>query len=115
MGNLGRRLVYGTVYLTILANPIIFQLTSVESLQQIFYQRNVSSYVAGAIVAGIMLPLSQVRIYSRPALSHTNSLSQYRGHFTHAFPERISTVDKRGINQYGRLSSLTARYPLLKK
>ena len=52
---------YITVYGTILANPTIFQLTSVESLQQMFYQHNISKSILGLIVVAIMLPLSQVR------------------------------------------------------
>jgi hypothetical protein len=35
MGKVGRWLVYGTCYLTILGEPVIFHLTSVESLMQV--------------------------------------------------------------------------------
>jgi hypothetical protein len=35
MGKLGKGLVYGSIYLTILAEPIIFHLTCVESLKQV--------------------------------------------------------------------------------
>ena len=60
LGKTGQRLVYVGVYTTVLANPAIFQITSMESLQQIFYQRHVSTLVSGAIVAGIITPLAQV-------------------------------------------------------
>ena len=59
-GGTGQFLVYLCVYGTILLTPIILHLTCAESLQQIFYQRNISPLVAGGIVAGIMLPLAQV-------------------------------------------------------
>ena len=60
MGVWGRRLTYCTVYLTILGEPIIFHLTSMEALQQIFYQSHLSQGLAAAIVAVVMLPLGQV-------------------------------------------------------
>lgn len=60
MGVWGRRLVYCTVYLTIMGEPIIFHLTSMEALQQIFYRSRLSQGLAAAIVAAIMLPLGQV-------------------------------------------------------
>ncbi|KAK9836304.1 hypothetical protein WJX81_003609 [Elliptochloris bilobata] len=61
MGRLGRRLVYFTVYLTIFTEPIVFHLTSMESLQQVFYQQGLSQRLAAFIVMAIMVPLSQVR------------------------------------------------------
>ncbi|CAL8466173.1 g5709 [Coccomyxa elongata] len=61
MGVWGRRLTYCTVYLTILGEPIIFHLTSMEALQQIFYQSRLSQGLAAAIVAAVMLPLGQIR------------------------------------------------------
>ncbi|KAK9902167.1 hypothetical protein WJX75_006684 [Coccomyxa subellipsoidea] len=61
MGVWGRRLVYCTVYLTIMGEPIIFHLTSMEALQQIFYRSRLSQGLAAAIVAAIMLPLGQIR------------------------------------------------------
>ena len=42
-------------------NPVIFHLTAVQSLQQVFYQRNLPFWLAGTIVAAIMLPLVQIR------------------------------------------------------
>lgn len=68
MGRRGQRLVYATVYGTILLNPIIFQLTSVESLDQIFYQQQLPKWAMGLIVAGIILPLAQVSVLSRSQL-----------------------------------------------
>jgi amino acid permease len=35
MGKLGKGLVYGSIYLTILAEPVIFHLTCVEALKQV--------------------------------------------------------------------------------
>ena len=57
----GRRLVYATVYLTILFEPVIFHLTCMESLQQMLYSAKVSQLAAGAIVAIIMFPLGLVQ------------------------------------------------------
>lgn len=68
LGATGQRLVYVTVYGTILLNPIIFQLTSVESLQQVFYQHKLPAAVAGLIVVAIIIPLAQVWGF-RPFLS----------------------------------------------
>lgn len=61
MGKHGRWLVYFTVYLVIFLDPIIFHLTATQSLQQIFYQKNVPLWVAGVTVSVIMLPLSQIQ------------------------------------------------------
>ena len=71
LGKTGQRLVYVGVYTTVLINPCIFQITSMESLQQIFYRRHMSTLVSGAIVAGIITPLAQVvqRTCCIPALS----------------------------------------------
>ena len=61
LGKRGRWLVYCTVYLVIFLDPIIFHLTATQSLQQIFYQKNVPLWVAGIVVSVIMLPLSQLQ------------------------------------------------------
>lgn len=61
LGRHGRWLVYCTVYLVIFLDPIIFHLTATQSLQQIFYQKNVPLWVAGLAVSVIMLPLSQLQ------------------------------------------------------
>ena len=61
LGKHGRWLVYSTVYLVILLDPIIFHLTATQSLQAIFYQKNIPFWVAGVIVSAIMLPLSQLQ------------------------------------------------------
>ncbi|KAL3140245.1 hypothetical protein ABBQ38_004517 [Trebouxia sp. C0009 RCD-2024] len=61
LGKHGRWLVYSTVYLVIFLDPIIFHLTATQSLQQIFYQKNVPLWVAGLAVSAIMLPLSQLQ------------------------------------------------------
>ena len=53
----GKRMVYATVYLTILFEPVIFQLTCMESLQQVLYSANISQLAAGSIVAVIIFPL----------------------------------------------------------
>ncbi len=60
MGNWGRRLTYVTVYVTILAEPVIFHLTSMEALQQIFYSTGLSQKLAALVVAVVMIPLAQV-------------------------------------------------------
>lgn len=60
MGSWGRRFTYVTVYATILAEPIIFHLTSMEALQQIFYGSGITPIFAAIIVALVMIPLSQV-------------------------------------------------------
>lgn len=62
MGNWGRRLTYATVYLTIFGEPIIFHLTSMEALQQIFYRTGLGQLAAALIVAAVMVPLGQVRV-----------------------------------------------------
>lgn len=61
LGKHGRWLVYCTVYLVIFLDPIIFHLTATQSLQQIFYQKNMPLWVAGVAVSVIMLPLSQLQ------------------------------------------------------
>lgn len=61
MGAWGRRFTYVTVYATILAEPIIFHLTSMEALQQIFYGSGITPIFAAIVVAAVMIPLSQVR------------------------------------------------------
>ena len=53
----GRRMVYATVYLTILFEPVIFHLTCMESLQQMLYAAKVSQLAAGSIVALLIFPL----------------------------------------------------------
>lgn len=60
MGNWGRRLTYVTVYATILAEPVIFHLTSMEALQQIFYRAGVTQKFAALVVTAVMIPLAQV-------------------------------------------------------
>lgn len=60
-GATGRRLVYATVYLTILFEPVIFHLTCMESLQQMLYSANVSQLSAGAVVALVIFPLGLVQ------------------------------------------------------
>ena len=60
LGNWGRRAVYVTVYATILAEPIIFHLTSMEALQQIFYGAGLTQKFAALLVTAIMVPLAQV-------------------------------------------------------
>lgn len=61
LGKSGRWLVYCTVYLVIFLDPIIFHLTAAQSLQQIFYQKNMPLWVASVAVSVIMLPLSQLQ------------------------------------------------------
>lgn len=80
MGVWGRRLVYCTVYLTIMGEPIIFHLTSMEALQQIFYRSSLSQGVAAAIVAGLMVPLAQVRPEHCNCLALHCGASSHRGH-----------------------------------
>ena len=60
MGHWGRRFTYVTVYATILAEPIIFHLTSMEALQQIFYGSGITPIFAALTVAVVMVPMSQV-------------------------------------------------------
>ena len=60
-GASGKRMVYATVYLTILFEPVIFHLTCMESLQQMLYSANVSQIAAGAIVAVLIFPLGLVQ------------------------------------------------------
>lgn len=60
-GASGKRMVYATVYLTILFEPIIFHLTCMESLQQMLYSANVSQIAAGAIIAVLIFPLGLVQ------------------------------------------------------
>ena len=60
LGNWGRRAVYVTVYATILAEPIIFHLTSMEALQQIFYSAGLTQQFAALLVTAVMVPLAQV-------------------------------------------------------
>ena len=48
------------VYTTIAGEPVIFHLTSMEALRQVFYEANMSTLAAGGIIAAIMLPLGQV-------------------------------------------------------
>ena len=62
MGPWGRRFTYVTVYATILAEPIIFHLTSMEALQQIFYGAGITPIFAALIVGLAMIPLAQVRL-----------------------------------------------------
>ncbi|CAL5228546.1 g11700 [Coccomyxa viridis] len=61
MGAWGRRFTYVTVYATILAEPIIFHLTSMEALQQIFYGSGITPIFAAIVVAAVMIPLSQIQ------------------------------------------------------
>ena len=61
LGKHGKWLVYCTVYLVIFLDPIIFHLTAAQSLQQIFYEKNVPMWVASLTVSVIMLPLSQIQ------------------------------------------------------
>ena len=61
LGRHGKWLVYCTVYLVIFLDPIIFHLTAAQSLQQIFYDKNVPMWVASLTVSVIMLPLSQIQ------------------------------------------------------
>ena len=48
------------VYVAIFLDPVIFHLTSAKSLQQIFWWKPMPLWVAGVIVAAIMVPLGQV-------------------------------------------------------
>lgn len=57
----GKRMVYATVYLTILFEPVIFHLTCMESLQQMLYSASMSQIAAGSIVALIIFPLGLVQ------------------------------------------------------
>lgn len=60
MGVWGRRCTYVTVYATILAEPIIFHLTSMEAMQQIFYGSGITQMFAAIVVTVVMVPLAQV-------------------------------------------------------
>ena len=60
-GAQGRRMVYATVYLTILFEPVIFHLTCMESLQQMLYSAKVSQLAAGSAVALMIFPLGLVQ------------------------------------------------------
>lgn len=60
-GAQGKRMVYATVYLTILFEPVIFHLTCMESLQQMLYSARVSQLAAGSVVAVIIFPLGLVQ------------------------------------------------------
>ncbi|KAL3133625.1 hypothetical protein ABBQ32_008143 [Trebouxia sp. C0010 RCD-2024] len=57
----GKRMVYATVYLTILFEPVIFHLTCMESLQQMLYSASVSQIAAGSLVSLIIFPLGLVQ------------------------------------------------------
>ena len=46
--------------MAIFLDPVIFHLTSAKSLQQIFWWKPMPLWVAGVIVAAIMVPLGQV-------------------------------------------------------
>eukprot|EP00891_Asterochloris_glomerata_P002391 jgi/Astpho2/2391/fgenesh1_pg.00044_%23_35_t len=61
LGKHGRWLVYCTVYVAIFLDPVIFHLTSAKSLQQIFWWKPMPLWVAGVIVAAIMVPLGQIQ------------------------------------------------------
>ena len=50
------------VYVAIFLDPVIFHLTSAKSLQQIFWWKHMPLWVAGVIVAAIMVPLGQVSV-----------------------------------------------------
>ncbi|KAI8474588.1 MAG: transmembrane amino acid transporter protein-domain-containing protein [Monoraphidium minutum] len=60
MGNFGRALVFGTVYLGILTEPCIFHYMTVESLRQMLYGYPLSTLAANAIVVILILPLAQM-------------------------------------------------------
>eukprot|EP00879_Flechtneria_rotunda_P013662 GHRR01014272.1.p1 GENE.GHRR01014272.1~~GHRR01014272.1.p1 ORF type:complete len:335 (+),score=82.20 GHRR01014272.1:260-1264(+) len=60
MGTAGSAMVYGTVYMTILCEPIIFHLTCMETLQQTFYMYNLSQMTACLIVIALIVPLAQI-------------------------------------------------------
>lgn len=68
LGNTGRRLSYVFVYGTILLSPIMLQLTSAESLQQILYAHNIDRWTAGLVVAVLMVPLALVHPSPIPGL-----------------------------------------------
>ena len=48
------------VYATIAGEPVVFHLTSTESLQQVAYAAGVTRNTAALVVAVVMLPLAQV-------------------------------------------------------
>lgn len=60
-GKVGKYLVYGSIYLTILAEPVIFHLTSVESLIKIFESFQLAKWQASIIVTALIVPLAQVQ------------------------------------------------------
>lgn len=62
MGRAGRLLVYGSIYLTILAEPIILQLTCVESLMQMLYTSGITRLQANVAVAVMVMPMAQVSV-----------------------------------------------------
>lgn len=90
------------VYATIAGEPVVFHLTSTESLQQVAYATGITRNAAALIIAIVMLPLAQVegaaarRLRSLPPLlwahmialgtacmpwaelQHTGSLHAYR-------------------------------------
>lgn len=61
LGAVGKAACYLTIYLTIMGEPVIFHLTSAESLAQVFYASGLSSKVASVAVAAMVLPLAQVQ------------------------------------------------------
>lgn len=76
LGDWGRRFVYITVYATILAEPIIFHLTSMEALQQIFYDAGLTQKFTALVVTVVMVPLAQVLLPSDEAWKFLNAVSQ---------------------------------------
>eukprot|EP00775_Hariotina_reticulata_P008889 gene8889-9067_t len=60
MGTAGSALVYVTVYLTILCEPIIFHLTCVEALQQMLQASSLSRLTASLIVTVLVTPMAQI-------------------------------------------------------
>lgn len=48
------------MYATIAGEPVVFHLTSTESLQQVFYKMGLSRNAAALIIGVVMLPLAQV-------------------------------------------------------
>lgn len=59
-GQLGKVLVYGTVYLTIMCEPVIFHLMCMEALKQTLYMYNLTWRAAALIITAVMLPLAQI-------------------------------------------------------
>lgn len=68
MGNLGRALVFGTIYMGILTEPCIFHYMTVESLQQV---GDLCFVALRCVQCSDCIVFNRVRYRQRPASSTT--------------------------------------------